>query len=105
MSIDFNDPEVQAAIEAKANDIAQATVAENYVPASEIEGLKNKNSELLGKLKKAKDQFSGVDESDLAELQRVKQAREHDQFVDMVLNGKTEEAKAKLTEGVLAFWQ
>lgn len=101
MTIDFNDPEVKAALEAEATRIAQETVAQNYVPASEIEGLKNKNTELLGKLVK----FKGVDEDDVAELARVKQAREHDEIVDMLLKGKTEEAKAKLTEGVVSPWK
>lgn len=105
MPLDLNDPEVKAAIEAEATKIAEETVSENYVPVSDIEGLKNKNSELLSKIAKNKEKFSGLDESDLAELQRVKKAREHDQFVDMVLKGKTEEAKAMLTEGVINPWK
>lgn len=105
MTIDFNDPAVKEAIELKATEIAEATVQENYVPASDIEGLKNKNTELLGKLAKNKEKFANVDESDLAELVRVKSAREHDKFVDMVLKGNTEEAKATLTEGLVTPWK
>jgi len=105
MAIDFNDPEVQEAIKLQATKIAEETINENYVPITEIEGLKNKNSELLGKLAKQKERFNGVDEKDIAELQRVKSAREHDRFVDMVLNGKTEEAKAIATEGAIEPWK
>ena len=105
MEIDFNDPAVIEAIAAKATTLAEATVAENYVPASDVEGLKNKNSELLGKLAKNKEKYGSVDENDIAELIRVKAARKHDKFVDMVLKGNTEEAKASLTEGIVAPWE
>ena len=103
--IDFNDPAVLEAIQLKATEVAQEIVSESYVPKTDIEGLKNKNTELLGKLAKSKEKFANIDEADVVEMQRVKAAREHDQFVDMVLKGNTEEAKAFATEGMIAPWQ
>lgn len=47
MTIDFNDPAVKEAIELKATEIAEATVQENYVPASDIEGLKIRTQSYL----------------------------------------------------------
>lgn len=105
MSLDLNDPEVKALLEAEATKLAEGIVSENYVPASEIEGLKNKNSELLGKLAKNKERFANLDDNDVVELQRIKAARENDELIDMIMKGKTSEAKTRLTEGVVAPWQ
>lgn len=101
MTIDFNDPEVKELLEARAKEIAESVVSENYVPVTEIEGLKNKNSELIGKLQKTKEKYNGLEENDVQELKRLKAAREHDKFVELVLAGKTQEAKALATEGAV----
>ena len=105
MPVDLNDPEVMEAITLRATEIAKETIGDNYVPIADVEGLKNKNAELLGKMAKNKEKYGNIDENDVAELIRVKAARENDNFVDMVLKGKTAEAKAILTEGVVAPWQ
>ncbi len=105
MTIDFNDPEVKSALEERAKAIAEETIGDNYVPVQDVEGLKNKNTELLGKMAKYKEQINGIDPKDLEEMKRVKAAREHDEIVDMVLSGKSEQAKAKLTEGILMPWK
>jgi len=105
MAIDFNDPEVKAAIESKATEIAASTVADNYVPASDIDGLKNKNSELLDKMAKLKDQYKGIDQGQLEEIRRVSAARENDEIIDMLMSGKTEEAKARLTDNAVTPWK
>ena len=105
MSIDFNDPEVQRAIQERATEVAQSIISDKYVPVEDINGLKAKNTELLGKIVKNKEKYGDLNENDLSELVRVKSAREHDQFIDMIMNGKTAEAKALATEGAIAPWK
>jgi hypothetical protein len=103
--IDLNDEAVKAAITAEATKIANQTIEDNYVPVSDIEGLKNKNTELLTSLAKNKEKFAGLEEGDVVELLRIKEAREKDKFIDLIMTGKTEEARTLAAEGAVAPWK
>lgn len=75
--IDLNNPEIQKAIQAKID--------------AEVQGLKNKNSELLGKFKEAQEkmkQFDGVDIENVKNLQKQMQENEE---MRLLAEGKTEE--------------
>lgn len=109
--IDFNDESVkaaiaeQAAIQAKV--LAEKQIADGgYIPASEIEGLKNKNQELLDWKVNNKDKIvSETEAGELTEMRRIRAAKDNDEFVKLVMDGKTEEAKALASSGVSAAWK
>ncbi len=106
MAIDFNDPDVIAAIEKAASEKA-ATLVEAEVE-SQIKGLKDKNYEVIGKNKELQErvkQFDGVDPDELANLRRLTAAKEHDEIVELVVGGKLEEAKARMTKDAVDPWK
>lgn len=76
-TVDLNNPEIQKAIQAKID--------------AEVQGLKNKNSELIGKVKEAQEkmkQFDGVDIENVKNLQKQMQENEE---MRLLAEGKTEE--------------
>ena len=106
MAIDFNDPEVQKAIQAQAEQ--QAAVIIDQRVEEEVDRLKAKNYEVIGKNKDLAEkikQYDGIDPADLDNLRRLSQAKEHDEIVNLVVSGNIEEAKARMTEGAVDPWR
>lgn len=80
-TVDLNNPEIQKAIQAKID--------------AEVQGLKNKNSELLGKFKEAQEkmkQFEGVDFEKVRNLQ--KQMEENEEM-RLLAEGKVEDVVSR----------
>lgn len=86
-------PEIQKIIDAKI--------------ASEVEGLKNKNTELLGTVKESKaalqqmqtiaDKYKGLDGVDLSKVQSLLKNMDTDEDLQMLANGQREAVIAKHT--------
>lgn len=79
--IDLNSPEIQALIQAKADE--------------QVSGLKAKNDELLGKLTKTKGEFDGLksqfSDVDLEEYRSFKAKIKEDETTKLIAEGKIEE--------------
>lgn len=79
--IDLNSPEIQALIQAKADE--------------QVQGLKAKNDELLGKLTKTKGEFDGLksqfSDVDLEEYRSFKAKIKEDETTKLIAEGKIEE--------------
>lgn len=98
--IDINAPEIQEAIKtATAAAVAEATKDFDSKLADETEGLKNKNQQLLGEVKKFKARASSVpDDFDADEWQKIKDEAEAAREEAAKAAGKWDEYKAELVE-------
>ena len=82
--IDLNNPEIQKILQSKVDE--------------QVQGLKKKNEELLGKMKKAQEmvqQFEGLDVEHLKNLQKQMQENEE---MRLLAEGKTEEVVQRRVE-------
>lgn len=90
--IDMNSEAFKSAVQEAAQTLA----------AQEADGLKNKNSELLSKLEKAKgkaDQFEGMDPEKVKTIMKIFQQNEEAQ---LIAEGKFEEVMKKRTDAIEA---
>lgn len=103
VNIDFDSPEVKQAIADRAAKLTEQQVAAklaDYVPASEIEGLKNKNTELLGKLQ----EFKGFDKDKYAQYEEFQRRVEKDEMLKLAADGHFEELSNKLMSSQQKAW-
>ena len=103
VAIDFDSPEVKQAIADHAAKLAEQqlqTKLADYVPSSEIEGLKNKNSELLGKLQ----EFKGFDKEQFTQFQEFQKRVEKDEMLKLAAEGNFEELSHKLMSSQQKAW-
>lgn len=89
--IDFNDPKVKEVLEARLEQ--------------EVSGLKNKQSELLEKLKKAKEDLGKFEGVDVEELRKLKQTLESNEEMKLLAEGKAEEVVTRRVEAMRRDWE
>lgn len=82
--VDLNNPEIQAAIQAKIDE--------------EVKGLKNKNSEVIGKLKEAQEKMKQFDGLDVERLKNLQKQFEQNEEMQLLAEGKTEEVVNRRVE-------
>jgi hypothetical protein len=82
--IDLNSPAVKAAIQAAID--------------AEVAGLKNKNSELIGKLKETSEKFKQYEGVDFEKLKVLQKQMEGNEELRLLSEGKTEEVIARRIE-------
>lgn len=85
-SVDLNNPEIQKILQAKIDE----TVA----------GLKKKNSELIEKEKKLKEQVSQFDGLDVEKVKKLQQQLQENEEMRLLAEGKTEEVVARRVEAM-----
>lgn len=85
-SIDLNNPEIQKILQAKIDE----TVA----------GLKKKNSELIEKEKKFKEQIAKFDGVDLEKVQNLQKQMQENEEMRLLAEGKTEEVVSRRVEAM-----
>lgn len=85
--IDFDSPEVKAALQAKIDEA--------------VTGLKSKNAELIAKEKKLKEQVAQFDGVDLEKIKNLQKQIAENEEMRLLSEGKLEEVVARRTENAL----
>lgn len=101
--IDFDSPEVKQAIADQAAKLTEQKVQEaltGYVPASEVEGLKSKNSELLGKLQ----DYKGFDKIQMEGYRNYLKELENNEEMRLISEGKHDEVIQRRMAGREKAW-
>ena len=84
--VDLNNPEIQKAIQLKVDE--------------SVAGLKNKNAEVIGKLKEAQEKMKQFDGVDFEKIKNLQMQMESNEEMRLLAEGKTEEVVNRRVEAM-----